>query len=106
MSVEKFRELVRQEVEAALVRYFEENQDVDKIKSAVTKDMTEYIARTSKVRECITNDPSFTKYEITTAGLILPPIVVLNSEGLNQRFAMLEDRIKRRLDYIEKLVKP
>lgn len=106
MSVEKFRELVRQEVEAALGRYFDDNKDVDKIKSAVTKDMTEYITRTSKVKESITNDPAFTKYQIVTAGQELPPIIVINSEGLKQRFTMLEDRIKKRLDYIEKLVKP
>lgn len=106
MSVEQFRQLVREEVEAALNRYLQENRDIEEVKSAVSKTMSEYIHRTSKLHTKLAPSSDFTKTEVVISGKPIGDITVLSSEGLDKRFAALEARVKKRLDYLENLINP
>jgi metal-responsive CopG/Arc/MetJ family transcriptional regulator len=107
MSVEQFRQLVREEVEIALCKYLQENRDIEQIKAAVSKNMSEYIQRNSKI---VSKDSfvttEFSKHEIIVSGKPIGTITAVNSEGLNKKFAALEARVKKRLDYLEDKIKP
>lgn len=106
MSIEEFRELIREEVEKAFVSYLRENRDIQQIKSDVIRTTTEHMAKNIKVKEMITNDIRFVKYQVMVDDKSLTPIVVLSPEGLKTMLQQQDERIKKRLDYLEKLIGP
>lgn len=101
MSLEKLRDVIREEVETVVNKHVESISDIEVMKSQIAKDLTAFIARTTKFQELITTDPGKSVYQITVAGKKLNKITVLNQAGVKKMIDGLERRINKRLKDLE-----